>query len=67
MWTGTPAVSAGDDRVVVLMCSSGTGKASGVPVEICAAQLYELEAGRILRVSVFLRPEDAFKAAGLRE
>ena len=60
-------IDAGDDRVLVLMHSSGTGKASGVPVEIRTAALYELEAGCIVRVFVFLRPEDAFKAAGLEE
>ena len=60
-------IDAGDDRVLVLAHQTGTGRESGVPVEIRVALLYELEAGCVVRVRVFLDPEDAFKAAGLSE
>jgi ketosteroid isomerase-like protein len=60
-------IDAGDDRVLVPTQQTGTGRESGVPVEIRVAMLYELEAGCVVRVRIFLDPEDAFKAAGLEE
>ncbi len=37
------------------------------PLRSESALLYELEAGCVVRVRVFLDPEDAFKATGLSE
>ena len=42
---------------------SGTGKESRAPVELRSAQLYELEAGCVIRVTLFLDREAALKAA----
>jgi ketosteroid isomerase-like protein len=60
-------IEAGDDRVLVLVRSSGTGKASGAPVELHTAMLFELEEECVVRVVIFLNQEDAFKAAGIQE
>src|SRR5215207_1894166 len=60
-------IDAPDDRVLVLTHMSGTGKESRAPVELRSAQLYKLEAGCVVRVTLFLDPEAAFKAAGLSE
>jgi ketosteroid isomerase-like protein len=60
-------IDAPDDRVLVLTHMSGTGKESRAPVDLRSAQLYELEAGRVVRVNLFLDPDAAFKAAGLPE
>jgi ketosteroid isomerase-like protein len=38
-------IDAGDDRVVALTLQSGTGKHSGVPVEMTLGQIYELKDG----------------------
>ena len=59
-------IDAGDDRVVALTHQSGTGKGSGVPVELKVGQVYELEDGRIARVRNYLNA-DALEAAGLSE
>ena len=60
-------LDAPDDRVLVLTHLSGTGKESRAPVELRSAQLYELEGGCVVRVTLFLDREAAFKAAGLPE
>lgn len=60
-------IDAGDDRVVALTHQSATGKGSGVPVELNLGQVYELENGRIARVSNYLGHAGALEAAGLRE
>ena len=60
-------VDAGDDRVVVITRSFGTGKRSGAPVEMRMAQVCWLEAGRVVRADPYLVPEEALKAVGLRE
>ena len=41
---------AGDDRVVGLLHQWATGKGSGVPVELNLAIVYELDAGRVIRM-----------------
>jgi ketosteroid isomerase-like protein len=58
-------VDAGDDRVVVITRSLGTGKRSGAPVEMRMAQVYWLEAGCVVRADPYLVPEEALKAVGL--
>jgi ketosteroid isomerase-like protein len=60
-------IDADNDRVVAITRQYGTGKGSGMPVEIRTGAVFTLEAGRITRVDVFLEPNDALKAAGLRE
>ncbi len=60
-------IDAGDDRVVAVFHQQATGKASGAPVELQMALLYELESGRVIRMRNFLDPAEALEAAGLRE
>jgi ketosteroid isomerase-like protein len=60
-------IDASDDRVLVLTHQSGTGKESRAPVEMPTAMLFEVEAGCVVRVVIFLNREDALEAAGLRE
>jgi ketosteroid isomerase-like protein len=60
-------IDAGDDRVVALLRQSATGKESGAPVEFNVGQVYELEDGRIARVTSYASHADALEAAGLSE
>src|SRR4051812_16308272 len=60
-------IDAGDDRVVAMFHQHATGKASGAPVELHMALLYELENGRVVRMQNFRDPAEALEAAGLRE
>jgi ketosteroid isomerase-like protein len=60
-------IDADNDHVVVITRQYGTGKGSGMTVEIRTGSVLTLEAGRIRRVDLFLEPNDALKAVGLRE
>jgi ketosteroid isomerase-like protein len=60
-------IDAGDDRVVALTRQTATGKGSGVPVELYVGQVWELEDGRVARVTNYMSQSDALKAAGLSE
>jgi ketosteroid isomerase-like protein len=60
-------IDAGHDRVVALTHQSGTGKASGVPVEFKVGVVWELKDGRVIRARNYLSYADALEAAGLRE
>lgn len=53
------------DRVVVLTRYIGTGKGSGVDVDVQGAHLWTIEAGRATRMVVFSDRERALEAAGL--
>ena len=68
-WSGQieRLIDANDDRVVALTHQSGTGKESGVPVELNLGQVYELKDGRITRVTNYPTFEEALEAAGLSE
>ena len=59
-------IDAGDDRVVGVFRQSGTGKGSGLPVEVRLATVYELEGGQIVRMRIYLDPDEALEAVGLR-
>jgi ketosteroid isomerase-like protein len=56
-----------DDRVVATVRAYGTGKGSGVPVEMRMAAVYTFGAGRIVRVDMFPDRNHALRAIGLRE
>jgi ketosteroid isomerase-like protein len=58
-------IDAGEDRVVALTHQTATGKGSGVPVELSLGQIWELEAGRWIRVTNYLSHAEALDAAGL--
>jgi ketosteroid isomerase-like protein len=60
-------IDAGDDRVVAIFHQQATGRASGVPVELHMALLYQLQDGHIVRMENFLDPKQALEAAGLQE
>jgi ketosteroid isomerase-like protein len=60
-------IDADNDHVVVITRQYGTGKGSGMTVEIRTGAVLTLEAGRITRVALFLEPNDALEAVGLRE
>jgi ketosteroid isomerase-like protein len=60
-------VDADDDRVVVTTRTRGTGK-EAARRSICALPgSSRFEAGRIVNVVLFLEPNDALKAVGLRK
>jgi ketosteroid isomerase-like protein len=60
-------IDAGEDRVVGLLSQSARGRASGVPVEMNLAVVYELDGGRVVRVRNYLDHDEALEAAGLSE
>jgi ketosteroid isomerase-like protein len=60
-------IDAGDDRVVALTHQSGTGKGSGVPVELNLGVVSELKDGRVVRMRNYLTHAEALEAAGLSE
>jgi ketosteroid isomerase-like protein len=60
-------IDAPDDRVVALMHQSGTGKGSGVPVDIHHGAVFRLREGRVVRINLYLTLEHALEAAGLTE
>jgi ketosteroid isomerase-like protein len=58
-------IDAGGDRVVAFFHQRAIGRASGIPVELQMATLYELEDGRVVRMRHFIDREEALDAAGL--
>jgi ketosteroid isomerase-like protein len=56
-----------EDLVVTETHSRGRGKASGAPVEARWGTLFQLRAGKIVRVQIFGDYRNALRAAGLRE
>ena len=60
-------IDAGNNRVIGVFRQSGTGKGSRLPVEVRLATVYELEGGQIVRMRIYLDPNEAFEAVGLSE
>jgi ketosteroid isomerase-like protein len=60
-------IEADENRVVVLQRHTGTGKASGAPVDLRTAFICTLDAGQVVRIAIFLDPHKALEAAGLSE
>jgi ketosteroid isomerase-like protein len=60
-------IDAGDDRVVIIYRQRGTGKGSGIPVEMHGGMISELRDGRVIRTTNYPDPADALEAAGLAE
>jgi ketosteroid isomerase-like protein len=58
--------AVGDDRVLALMKLTGVSE-GGVPITQPLSSVYELAAGRLCRVRVYLDRAEAVKAAGLAE
>jgi ketosteroid isomerase-like protein len=59
------AIDAGGGRVVVYVKQAATGRGSGAQVDMRYASIYEVEYGRIVRISNFLERDHALRAAGL--
>jgi ketosteroid isomerase-like protein len=60
-------IDAGDDRVVIIYRQRGTGKGSGLPVEMHGGMISELRDGRVMRTTNYPDPVHALEAAGLSE
>ena len=58
-------IDVGDGRVLSLMRQSGTGKQSGVPIDVHFGQIHEVKDGRVIRLSVYTSHAEALEAAGL--
>ena len=58
---------AANGTVVVDVRRFGIGKQSGVPLEDKIFHVYTFRGGRIIRIDVFHREEEALEAAGLSE
>jgi ketosteroid isomerase-like protein len=55
------------DKVLALIRVRGRGRASGVEIDIRAANLWTFRGGRLIRGQVFPEREKALEAAGLKE
>ena len=55
----------GPEQVLALVHMTGTGRASGVPVEVRFAQLWTFRAGGPARMELFADPAEGRRAAGL--
>ena len=59
--------AAEGDLVAFAVKAHGSGRASGIPVEMELGHLFELRGGRIARWVVYDEPRDALEAVGLSE
>jgi ketosteroid isomerase-like protein len=60
-------LDAPDDRVVTLARQWGTGRGSGIPVELRYGMVFEIKNHRVTRIRLFMDPAEALEAAGLSE
>jgi len=60
-------IDAGENLVLAFFHQRATGRASGAPVELRMATLYELDDGRVVRMRHFMDRDEALEAAGLAE
>lgn len=58
-------IGVGDDRVVALLHQSGTGKGSGVPVDLNFAAVHRFQDGRMVETRLHMNPADALESAGV--
>ena len=59
--------AVGPDRVLGFMSVTGTGRASGIPIENATGNVYDFADDRIRRIQIFFDRNQALEAAGLRE
>ena len=57
----------GGDQVLCFTRVTSTGRASGIPTGVDAANIYDLDAGKIRRVQIFIDRQQALEAAGLSD
>jgi ketosteroid isomerase-like protein len=55
------------EQVVVVCRQSGRSKVTGMPVDMCLAQVFTLRDGLQTRMEMYADPADALKAVGLEE
>ena len=55
------------DQVVAVATQRGRSKVTGIDVETRYAVVYEIDGGRITRMTLYRTPADAFEAAGVPE
>jgi ketosteroid isomerase-like protein len=55
----------GHGRILALTRMAGTGRASGVPVEVSFAQIWTFRDGRPARMDLYADPAEGRRAAGL--
>ena len=60
-------VDTGEGQVVVIHHQHAIGRASGAPVEWHMGQVFQLDAGRVVRLRNYLDPTEALAAAGVSE
>jgi ketosteroid isomerase-like protein len=60
-------IDAGNHRVVATTRASGTGRGSRVRVDIREGMVFTFDAQCVVRITLFLDPDSALKAAGLSE
>jgi ketosteroid isomerase-like protein len=59
--------AVGADRVLGFMRVTGTGRASGIPIENPTGNVYDFADTRIHRIRIFFDRNQALEAAGLSE
>jgi ketosteroid isomerase-like protein len=64
--TATEYIGSGE-RIVVRARVTGTGRGSGVAVEAGGTTLWEVEEGRVVRMTLYQNDAEALEAAGLSE
>ncbi len=60
-------IDAGNGRVIVLLQTTATGRASGITIERQDAMVYETQGGVVIRIDYYNNRDQALKAVGLAE
>ena len=54
------------EKVVALLRQRGRSKASGLPVDMCFAQVWTVQDGKQTRMEMYADPDEAMEAVGLQ-
>ena len=65
-WEPQRLIDAGD-QVVAIVTTHVRGRGSGIDLEIPLGNVWTIRDGLLIHFEMFLNPEDALEAAGLRE
>ena len=66
-WEPEEFIEVDEERLIVVVHAEMRGRASGVPVEATAAQLWTFSDGRGQRIKLYQSKAEALKAVGLSE
>jgi ketosteroid isomerase-like protein len=66
-WDEVDEIVEAGDLVVAAVKVHGRGRLSGMEISQRLFDVFELDAGRVLRISEYLEPDQALEAAGLGE